>query len=74
MTQAPIPSNNHFAGGGQQAPMSNVDNYGYSQPQGQTGYGGAPPPGPPPNYGGGANNGYYGQQSGVAQPQGAHFK
>ena len=36
----------------------------------------APPPGPPPQYGNSNGNtgydGYYGQQSGVAQPQNAY--
>ena len=67
-TQAPIQSHNHVGNPTGQPPMT--DNYGYSA---QPGYGGAPPPGPPPNYGGGAN-GYYGQQSGIAQPPGAHYK
>ncbi|KAE8453858.1 hypothetical protein EG329_007634 [Mollisiaceae sp. DMI_Dod_QoI] len=35
----------------------------------------APAGPPPPTYGAGvANNGYYGQQTGVAQPQGAYVK
>lgn len=50
--------------------MSNVDNYGYAS--NTQGVNGQAPPGPPPNYGG--NDGYYGQQSGISQPQGAHFK
>jgi len=34
----------------------------------------APPNNPPPQQYGGGNEGYYGQQNGVAQPQGAYMK
>lgn len=57
-----------------QTPMTapaNNNYYGGGAPQQQT-YN-APPGPPPPNYGG-ANEGYYGQQNGIAQPQGAYVK
>jgi hypothetical protein len=50
-----------------QAPLGGYTSYGNQQ------YGA--PPGPPPQYGGDGNagyDGYYGQQSGVAQPQNAY--
>ncbi|PBP15356.1 hypothetical protein BUE80_DR013909 [Diplocarpon rosae] len=56
-------------------PMAGTGNQGYAQQQYVPPQQYAPPAGaPPPQYGNEAYYGYYGQQRGVAEPQGAHVK
>jgi len=62
-TSTPMTTNYGYSNGG--APASGYAGATYPQTEQY-----APPQGPPPTYGGGgANQGYYGQTSGVAEPQ-----